>query len=42
MGATGVVVSDAPFVRDMRGHPDPNLAAMRVPLDAWARANAVV
>jgi len=28
MGATGVVVSDGPFVRDMRAHPDPALAAM--------------
>jgi predicted nucleic acid-binding protein len=39
MGATGVVVSDAPFVRAMRGHPD--LAAMLLPLDAWARSRLV-
>ena len=33
MGASGVVVSDGAFVRDMRAHPDPALAAMLVPLD---------
>jgi hypothetical protein len=37
MGARGVVVADGPFVRDMRTHPDPALAAMLIPLDAWAR-----
>jgi predicted nucleic acid-binding protein len=42
MGATGVVVSDGPFVRDMRVHPDPALAAMLIPLDAWARSNGIV
>jgi predicted nucleic acid-binding protein len=41
MGARGVVVSDGPFVRDMRTHPDPALAAMLVPLDAWARQAGV-
>ena len=41
MGASGVVVSDGPFVRDMRTHPDPTLAAMLVPLDAWARSKGV-
>jgi predicted nucleic acid-binding protein len=40
-GAAGVVVSDGPFVRDMRTHPDPALAAMLVPLDAWARSKGV-
>ena len=39
MGARGVVVSDGPFVRDMRTHPDPALAAMLIPLDEWARSN---
>jgi predicted nucleic acid-binding protein len=39
MGATSVVVSDAPFARAMRTHPD--LAAMVVPLDAWARSQLV-
>ena len=37
VGARGVVVADGPFVRDMRTHPDPALAAMVIPLDAWAR-----
>jgi hypothetical protein len=41
MGARGVVVSDGPFVRDMRTHPDPALAAMLIPLDNWARSNDV-
>ena len=41
MGARGVVVSDGPFVRDMRTHPDPVLAAMLIPLDGWARSNNV-
>ena len=39
MGARGVVVSDGPFVRDMRTHPDPALTAMLIPLDEWARSN---
>ena len=41
MGARGVVVSDGSFVRDMRTHPDPALAAMLIPLDNWARSNDV-
>lgn len=41
MGASGVVVSDGPFVRDMRTHPDPALAAMLVPLDEWARSKGI-
>jgi len=39
VGARGVVVSDAPFVRDMQRHPDQALAAMLIPLDVWAREN---
>lgn len=39
VGARGVIVSDAPFVRDMQHHPDPTLAAMLIPLDEWAKAN---
>mgnify|MGYP001788698223 CR=1 FL=1 len=38
MGARGLVVSDAPFVRDMQRHPDPALAAMLIPLADWARS----
>ena len=37
----GVVVSDGPFVRDMRTHPDPAVAGMLVPLDAWARSKGI-
>jgi predicted nucleic acid-binding protein len=41
-GARGVVVSDGPFVRDMRTHPDPALAAMLIPLDTWARSKGLL
>jgi predicted nucleic acid-binding protein len=41
MGATGVIVSDAPFLRTMRTHSDPDLAAMLIPLDAWAGSRHV-
>jgi predicted nucleic acid-binding protein len=41
MGATGLVVADGPFVRDMRTHPDPALAAMLIPLDAWAKSTGI-
>ncbi len=34
--ATAVVVADRSFVRTMRTHPDPALAAMVLPLDEWA------
>lgn len=37
MGARAVVVADGAFVRDMRRHPNPHLAAMLVPLDEWAK-----
>jgi predicted nucleic acid-binding protein len=40
-GARGVVVSDGPFVRDMQAHPDRALAAMLIPLEAWARLNGI-
>ena len=36
VGAQGVVAADGPFVRDMRLHPEPLLAAMVVPLADWA------
>jgi predicted nucleic acid-binding protein len=42
MGAKGVVVSDGPFVRDMQIHPDPDLAAMLIPLDTWARSKGLL
>jgi predicted nucleic acid-binding protein len=41
-GARGVVVSDGPFVRDMRTHPDPDLAAMLIPLETWAQSNGLL
>ena len=40
VGARGVVVADGPFVRDMGRHPDPVVAAMVIPLGAWARSQA--
>ncbi len=39
VGAANVVVADGPFVRAMKRHPDPVLAAMLLPPDAWAAAN---
>jgi hypothetical protein len=41
MGASGVVVADRPFLRDMQTHPDRALAAMVVLLDAWARSAGI-
>lgn len=41
MGASGVVVSDRLFVQDMQTHPDQALAAMVIPLDAWARSMGI-
>lgn len=37
MGARGIVVADAPFVRDMARHPDKTLATMLIPLDVWGQ-----
>jgi predicted nucleic acid-binding protein len=36
MGASAVVAADSPFLRSMQTHPDPALASMVLPLDAWA------
>ena len=41
MGARGVVVSDGPFVRAMQGHPNPDLAALLIPLTRWAEAQGL-
>jgi hypothetical protein len=41
MGADKVVVSDAAFVRAMRRHPDPAVAGMVLPLNAWAAAGGI-
>jgi predicted nucleic acid-binding protein len=35
MGASAVVAADSAFLRSMRSHPDPTLAAMVVSLDGW-------
>lgn len=40
-GARGVVAADGPFVRDMRRHPDPALAALPIPLSDWGREKAL-
>jgi len=42
MGASAVVLADGPFVRAMRVHPDASLAALPLPLDAWARSHGLV
>jgi hypothetical protein len=41
MGARGVVVSGAPFVRDMKRHPDPLVAGMVIPLSSWAEGQGL-
>jgi predicted nucleic acid-binding protein len=41
MGASGLVVSDSLFVRDMRTHPGQDLVAMLIPLDVWARSAGI-
>jgi predicted nucleic acid-binding protein len=40
--AAAVIVSDGPFVRAMQTHPNAAMAAMVVPLDAWASSKGVV
>ena len=42
MGADAVVAADGTFVRSMRSHPDPTLAAMVLSLDAWAMLRGLV
>ncbi len=41
MGARGVVVADGAFVRSMRRHPEPEVAAMLIPLSDWARGQGL-
>jgi predicted nucleic acid-binding protein len=41
MGASAVVAADGPFVQAITTHPDPDLSAMMLPLDAWARSRGV-
>jgi predicted nucleic acid-binding protein len=41
MGASAVVLADGPFVRAMRSHPDASLAALPLPLEAWARSRDI-
>ncbi|MBV8912582.1 MAG: hypothetical protein JOZ05_06025, partial [Acetobacteraceae bacterium] len=38
IGARHLVAADGPFVRAMRRHPNPALAALVLPLADWARA----
>jgi predicted nucleic acid-binding protein len=40
MGASALVTADEAFLRSIRSHPDPNLSAMALSLDAWARSRA--
>lgn len=40
-GADKVVVSDGPFVRAMRAHPDPVMRGMLLPLHEWAAGAGV-
>jgi predicted nucleic acid-binding protein len=35
VGARGIVVADRAFISDMRRHPDQELAALLIPLEAW-------
>jgi predicted nucleic acid-binding protein len=42
MGASAVVAADSSFLRSIRSHPDPALAAMVVSLDGWAKSFADV
>jgi hypothetical protein len=37
VGARGVVVADRAFVSDMNRHPDPELADLLIPLEAWGQ-----
>ncbi len=41
LGARAVVVADASLAKDMQRHPDPALAAMLLPLDAWAQEHGL-
>ncbi|MBV1796448.1 type II toxin-antitoxin system VapC family toxin [Siccirubricoccus sp. G192] len=41
MGTRGVVVADAPFVRNMQRHPDLALAALLIPLTEWGRGQGL-
>ncbi len=41
MGARAVVVADTAFVNDMKRYPDPAVAAMLLPLDAWAQSHGL-
>ena len=41
MGASAVVAADGPFVQSIKGHPDPSLSAMALPLDAWAKTRGI-
>ena len=42
VGARGLVLADGPFAAAMTRHDDPVLAAMMLPLDAWARSKGLM
>jgi predicted nucleic acid-binding protein len=41
MGASTVVAADRAFLQSMQTHPDPALAAMVLPLEAWATSRGM-
>ena len=41
MGARAVVAADGPFARAVRGHADPVMAGMVLPLVDWARGEGI-
>jgi predicted nucleic acid-binding protein len=41
MGASALVVADGPFIQSVKTHSDPNLSAMMLSLNAWARSRGV-
>lgn len=41
VGASAVVAADRGFIRSVSTHPDRNIAALMLPLDAWARSKGI-
>ena len=41
MGANAVIAADGPFLKSMRTHPDPDIAAMVLPLADWGKSRGV-
>jgi predicted nucleic acid-binding protein len=40
-GASAVVAADRAFIRSVSTYPDRNIAALMLPLDAWARSKGI-